>query len=186
MKTLEKQRLISTLGSNLKRVETDMQSVVRLKGVKVKDLQEELIIVAYYLDLLEVDGLEEDIAQGLKRHKAAVEKDFAKYQRKKVLGIKEALDYLKTALIEYKGSLLLKDGIYHTIRKGKVDGEDEVIKVVDGKVVWCDGYFYEEYGEATEDELYRVIDMAEKIHSEVDEDFEEEYRDEEFSTTDEA
>ena len=33
MKTLEKQRLISTLGSNLKSRD-DMQSVVRLKGVK--------------------------------------------------------------------------------------------------------------------------------------------------------
>lgn len=178
MKTLERQVIVKNLGSILNQIEADMEAVVRVKGVKIQDMQHDLRLVAWWLDKLTTEGLED--ADSLKVYELHVCRLFEKYPRKKVLGIKDALDYLKTALIEYKGSLLLKDGVYHTFRKGQVDSEDEVIKIVDGKVVWCDGYFYEEYGEATEDELYRVIANAEKIRAEVDADFEE------YSTTDES
>ena len=117
MKTLEKLDAINTLGTVLKKVETDMESVVRVKGVKAQYLQQELELVAFWLDLLEVDCVEISRAKELIRHKDRVEKEIARYKRKRVLGLQAALKYLKGALIEYKGSLLLKDGVYHTIKK---------------------------------------------------------------------
>lgn len=132
--------------------------LILARGTKeVEVLKDEVLLHAKEVDeLLEVSVHEESV------------KDLLSQSKHLKRGVRMATIYLDSMVQRHLQDNILPDGIYYTLRKGRVDGEDEVVAVEEGKVVWKDGYFREVYDIATKDELYRVIEEVEQIRQETD------------------
>lgn len=153
------------------------REILEVLATKVSYIVEELkkdrqiqkkVLLGYKEELLEV-AEKLDSIYNTDMHTSTVKKDFYMYKQLRTAVAASTLR-LEFYLLGYTNNFkeeVLKDGIYYTVKQGRVDSEDEVVAVEEGKIVWKDGHFREEYGLATSEELKKVIDEVKALQEEI-------------------
>lgn len=154
---IEKRENLQTLTTKMGIIEEQVKQEGRqIRPEFLKVYKEDLLEVAKTLDNLYKTEI----------HTNTVKNNFFLYKQPKK-AVVASIIHLNHFIKGYRDSLveqeekILSDGVYYRVR------EDEVVAVEEGKVVWKDGYFREEYGLATSEELARVIAEVKALQEEI-------------------